>query len=54
MRNRGRSVSLPGEVPRVESGITKMRLMGWQKPDEPESDEAATDEPWTQAGGNAQ
>lgn len=53
MRNRGRSVSLPGVVPRVGSGITKLVLMGWQKSDEPESDEAAADEPWQQAGGES-
>lgn len=46
MRNRGRSVSLPGVVPWVGSGITKLHPMGWQKSDEPESDEAATEEPW--------
>lgn len=53
MGNRGRSVGLPGVVPWVGGGITKLLLMGRQKSDEPESDEAATDEPWQQAGGES-
>lgn len=40
-----------GVVLWVGSGITKLLLKGWQESDGSESDEAAADEPWQQAGG---
>ena len=51
MGDRGRSADLPGVVPWVGCGITKPPLTGWQKSDELDSNEAATDESWRQVGG---
>ena len=51
MGDRGRSADLPGVVPWVGGGITKPPPKGGQKSDEPDSDEAATDESWRQVGG---